>query len=285
MRGCRGRMARATMAVAAALGVAACYVTTDLSGLSGGGSGALDGSMVGPEGAADAPVAADAGADAADARDAGGDAPFVCTGASFCDDFERVAVLGAWDQIVVGAAGTLALTAHAKEGKSALRSTMTAQANSSAGLLKKLGQAKALHLTYSMFLSDSPVRDIHLVPIELDYAEEAGQRRMGLFLFLNAGTVAFVEQEFVGITQTFFRSTTPVAAVLNQWVDVDIQLDLSSTPATIVVSYGGNELQSGALARQYPPAAPAIVMGSSYSTMGTATSIDFDNVFAKITAP
>ena len=272
------------MAVAAALCVAACSLTTDLSGLAGGAA-ALGGPDAGPEGAVDAPVEAQVGVDAADAGDAGVDASFTCVGASFCDDFERMEVLGAWDQIVVGPAATATLTTHAKAGKSALRASMSAQANSPAGLLKTLGQAKAIHVTYSMFLSDSPAREIHLVPIWFDYAEDAGARRDAVFLSINAGKVAFVEQEFVGVMETFFNSTTPVAAILNQWIDVDIQLDLSSTPATIVVLYGDRQLIAGALARQYLPTTPTILMGSSYATMGTATSIDFDNAFAKITPP
>ena len=83
-------LTRASVATTAALGVAACYLTTDTSGLSS--AGAADGlPETGPDALADAPVEGST----SDARDASGDGSFSCSGATFCDDFERTDALGA----------------------------------------------------------------------------------------------------------------------------------------------------------------------------------------------
>jgi hypothetical protein len=201
-----------------------------------------------------------------------------CSGNTFCDGFERSALLGAWDQ-EVGTVGTISLSSDGpRSGSSFLRILVPSSGGAGKNLQVKLGMSKAERLSYSARVDSSPPRGINIGSLAYEY----DARRVGVFFVLDNGMAKLVEEESPG---SFYVEHASRNLPIGRWFDISIAVDHTTTPQTVKAVLDGETVFEGALARSYPPGRPIVIAGIDYASSGPQLTLDVDDVRVELTPP
>ncbi|MFO0739161.1 MAG: hypothetical protein U0270_24905 [Labilithrix sp.] len=271
---------RSALLAASLLGVAACSLLTDLDELHGGSGDAGGGASGSPEGAAPDAGGGDAtGGDGAGTSSSGTltDGGLDCSGATFCDGFERDAFQGAWPDFSLTKASKLSIARdRARSGSSSLRCALTASEAVAAMLIMDLAAAKAIELRYAFWV-DSAVRQTNMWG--LAFIDGSTQRT--LFLKIADGKATYADELIVGGVVKSESESDAVDVPLGRWVEVAVFLDVAAR-------LGRAELDGKVLVDAYsvgdlPTDAAKLFGGVSYAAAGPAYDIYVDDVRLTVT--
>lgn len=271
---------RSALLVASLLGVAACSLLTDLDELHGGPGDAGGGASDSPEGAAPDAGGSDAtGGDGAASSSSGTlpDGGLDCSGATFCDGFERDAFQGAWPDYSLMKASKLSITRdRARTGSSSLRYALTASDSVAAMLLMDLVPAKAIELRYAFWV-DSAVRQTNMWG--LSFIDGSSQRTV--FLKITDGKATYADELIVGGMVKSLSESDPMAIPLGRWVEVAVSLDVATRTGR--VEFDGKVLVDAYSVGELPTDAAKLFGGVSYAAAGPAYDIYVDDVRLTVT--
>lgn len=271
---------RSALLVASLLGVAACSLLTDLDELHGGPGDAGGGASGSPEGAAPDAGGSDAtGGDGAASSSSGTlpDGGLDCSGATFCDGFERDAFQGAWPDYSLMKASKLSITRdRARTGSSSLRYALTASDSVAAMLLMDLVPAKAIELRYAFWV-DSAVRQTNMWG--LSFIDGSSQRTV--FLKITDGKATYADELIVGGMVKSLSESDPMAIPLGRWVEVAVSLDVATRTGR--VEFDGKVLVDAYSVGELPTDAAKLFGGVSYAAAGPAYDIYVDDVRLTVT--
>lgn len=279
----RGMLSRraALLSLTVGIGAGGCTLLTSLDELTNGAdAAATDGGGVDapnegspPDGGAgtDGATATDA-ADAADAADTGAPDP-LCTGAVFCDRFERASVQGGWAAAFVNSGGTIDLdtSTFASPVKSVLMNIPTS-ASARAGL----GSNAYLDVAHvrAAFAMKTALPDRHMALFRIQLTTGGTGRVLDLFMT----TTGFALEE-----QGFFDGGTsvdyPVAGFkADQWQRWTIELDATVSPPVGVLTLDGVEEVRAPLISGFVQGTLNITVGSFFAPTGPARVVWYDDV-------
>ena len=264
--------------VAASALASSCSLTTSLDGLAGqvvpegdGGTdagGDADGSSSGPDGSSGADGEAGAQGD-------GGD---FCAGALFCDRFERTTLVGDWTTQGTAAGSSLTLVPTAgRAGASGLRVSLAPEQGTRAVLAKDITVSTSrVRLAFAMFNpAGSAMRAVNGPAILVN----DGAIQDGILLVLYGDHLALAEQQFVNSAQVFYAERGMVNVIADRWIDVVMELDRTSSPRKVTVSYDGKVFVDRVTLQAAFAKAPNLVFfGSGFAAAGSAVAFDLDDV-------
>lgn len=213
----------------------------------------------------------------ADVRD--GDAGDPCSGATFCDSFERGNPKGAWDQVVVLSGVLSCSTVRARAGASSLRSSLPASLGSFAYMTKLFGPARRVRFAFSFFVGAATTRTVNLTA--LGFQGEAGQAE-NISTRLVAGRLVFslIGSDGVGAPTSSDLDSVPLTP--GTWVDVVVSVDLSASPQQLSLTVNGAPRLVGVA---FPRSVAAEITGISagaYAGDGNAEAIDVDTDVVRV---
>lgn len=186
-----------------------------------------------------------------------------CTGATFCDSFERTAILGPWDTSDVKLDATLSPSkARARSGAASLFTTLSASEGSSAYLVERLPNLSRFRLSFSVFSASVPGRSLSVGAV---LRTSTKSLPFGL-LFSSPARYVLV----IGDT----REIATFEA--GRWVDLAFTFDLSSQRVT--VTYDGKRFGESYSAALDPADLTLLVGAEATSLSGLPSSVFVDDV-------
>lgn len=264
-------------ALAASALASSCFLTTSLDGLAGQVVPEGDGGTDGRGGDADG-----SGGDGSSGTDfeagAPGDGGDFCAGALFCDRFERTTLVGDWTTQGTATGSSLTLVpTTGRAGSSGLRVSLASDQGTRAVLSKDITvSAPRFRLSFSMFnAAGSAMRAVNGPAILIN----DGATQDGILLVLYGDRLVLAEQEFVNDTQAAYVEHGMVSVIVDRWVDVVMELDRTSSPRKVTVSYDGKAfVDKVTLQSPFAKAPNLVFFGSGFAAAGSAVTFDLDDV-------
>lgn len=267
-----------------AAALAACTLTTSLSGLAGP-----------PEDADASPpdAATDADAGSPDA-DAGGDGapllPYCQTlipAPAFCDDFERASPQGAWSLIRLGGGGALATEPSTRRAGRELNSVIPLFGDggvSEARLLRSFDDANEVTLSYALRVDGPPAQSVQqIMAIVVNLA--VGRDFFHAYLFVRREGITLVEQTFPGggsAGSVFREHPLDVPIRFGSWQRVTLTETLSAPPH-LRLTVDGKVAFDGAADPFFRRGTPSVSAGIHYSDAPSGPlSVRVDDLFVTV---
>lgn len=265
---------RALVVAALAATFAACSLTTNLDGLTGGdaadaATGSGDAGPDGPSG--------EAGGDAALAADAAdGAAADPCVGAVLCDRFERDTVDGVWASAYTDHGGTLAIDETTSTSPSRSLAMFVPASGDPHAQLSAPDYPNVSHARVAFSMKcGAPNRSISLMRLQLD--EDNRGAVIDIFMFDGR----FVMDENVFGTPSAGYADYPVTAgfIPDKWQRWTLELDATGPAAVGIVTLDGVERIRTTLKNSYAKGAVLKVLaGAFYAPDGPAQTVHYDDV-------
>jgi hypothetical protein len=255
---------------------AACSLTTELDGLTGGATATGDGGTSGgPEaGGSDAPATFEAG-DASMSSD--GDAGPIdpCVGTVFCDTFERAAPQGSWTSFYTESGGTAAIDSTTSTSPTRSLLINIPAAGSPHAQFTSPGYPNVNHVRLSFSMkAGAPNRATSLMRLQLD----ANSRAAVMDLFMFDGRYAIDENVFGAPSGSYADYAVSAGFIPDTWQRWSLELDARAPTAVGIVTLDGVERLRTNLVNSFVKGDVSILMGSFYSPDGPAQSVHFDDV-------
>ena len=267
---------RTRIAVVAAMAAAfaACSLTTNLDGLSGG-SLADAAPPVSSGGGADGSNA-EGGGDASSTGDAGdGSVVDPCLGAVFCDRFERDTPDGTWGSVYTDNGGTVTIDpTTSTSGTRSLAIHVPATGNPHAQLSSTdFPDVAHARVAFSMKCG-APNRSSSLMRIQLG----ANNRASVFDLFMFDGRFAVDENVFGMPSGTYADYSVPSGFLVNTWHRWSLELDATASPAVGIVTLDGVERVRTNLVNSFARGSLSVLMGVFFAPDGPAQDMRYDDV-------
>lgn len=264
---------RSLVVAAMTASVAACSLTTDLSGL----AGTADAGASLDEAGADGPVAradgGDAGATGSDASD--GAVPDLCVGAVLCDKFERDAPDGDWSSIYTDHGGTVTIDKTTSSSPTRSLAIFVPPSGDPHGQLSTVGYPNVAHARVAFSMkAGAPNRAISLMRIQLD----ANDRGAAIDVFMFDGRFVLDENVFGSPSGTYADYILPAGFLPDTWQRWTLELDATGSKAIGVVTLDGVERIRMTLVNSFSRGVLKVLMGAFYATDGPPKTIRFDDV-------
>jgi hypothetical protein len=259
--------------------LAACSLTTSLDGISSGAPTPLatpEGGGVDAGGSPEASAALDGstGLDAAGGIDAGPPGPFcasIVPKPTFCDDFERTSLIGAWENRSLSGGGsvTLAPSTRTPTGQELITKipVFPAGSVSVASLDRNFVSAQRVTLSYALRIEAAPGQGSQQVMLVAVTPPGASGDFFHTYLFVTSAGVMLVEETFPGGSNaggSFVPNTLSVPIVFGTWQRIDMTLTLVA-PARLVLAVDGKTAFDGAAVPFYRPGVVAVGAGIHYT--------------------
>ena len=253
-----------------------CSLTTSLDGLSSGGG----------------PSPSDAGADTSPLVDSGSDASAdapadsgpgdPCTGAIFCDTFERSGdVKGAWSFQGLQGNGTLAFdTTTAARGTTSLEMVLPVGTTPRAYLSwdSTTTTSKRARVEWSAKSDAAPDRETQLMRLEL----QSSARNTFVFVaFVPGNNIVLAEQrEEPGVSPSVTYSNVVLDSgfVPGKWQRWSLEIDARTSPARGEVLLDGVRIGSKTLENPVDTGKIGVIVGGTFVRDGPVRTIWFDDV-------
>lgn len=265
--------------------MAACSLTTSLSGLAGPPE---------DDAAASADVNADAAADsrahvdASDAADAAPVVPYcqtVIPTPVFCDDFERTTPQGTWSSLIVGGGGVITTAPSTRGAGRELRSVIPVFSGggvSEAKLRRTFADSDVVTLSYSLRIDAAPTQGeqqamvlMVTYPGSVDFFEA--------YLFVRPDGVKLVEQTFpgggVGTGSIFKEHALTPAISFGSWQRIELTATLFKPPR-LRLTIDGKVAFEGPADPFFRPGKPSVSAGIHYANGPSGPlSVRVDDLF------
>ncbi len=201
---------------------------------------------------------------------------FDCSGATFCDSFERNDPRGEWSGVEVSGGAELACVVdRARSGSSSLRSTLRELEGSAAYVEAVVGPAKRLRFAFSFFVGPLPERAVRLGTVGFSPAAVRSVEER-LVPRLIGGNVVFDLVSFEdGSLSSARLASLPFAP--GRWTDVDVWFDLTQSTPQISLAVD-RVVVDVASPRPLEGASVRITAGAASDETGPAVYIDTDDV-------
>jgi hypothetical protein len=276
----------ASAVVCGGVAVSACSLVTSLEGYAG--PEAVDGSS-------DAPPRDDGGRDApaSDAADASVDAPpvpFCLTLSSqptFCDDFERSELLGAWTREIKGNGGAIVVEPSTSAAGRELHATLPHLKDAGIGkarLDKVFGQTNEATLAFRLRVDAAPT-DGALQVMTLTINPPASSDFLVVFLMIRPSGVGLAHQTFPnGATAggTYREEPLEAAFPFGAQQSVELHVELAAPPR-MTLKLGGKVAFDGSLATLFRPGVVTVAAGLNYTEAPAGPlSIRIDDVVVDV---
>jgi hypothetical protein len=254
-----------------------CSLLTSLDGLSGAPvtDATLDGTAA-ESGIPDAGGDSDAPPVSGEAGEAGPIDP--CTGAIFCDHFERADVQGSWGSFYTDNGGTAAI--NSTTFTSATRSLMLHVPSSPAGgdphaQLGSIDYGDVAHVRVAFSLKVGVAdRQISLMRLQLNQSD-----RSEVFdLFMLPGKIVASEQGFGAAGAGYFDYAVPSGFLPDVWQRWTLELDARGSASTGIVTLDGNEVIRKTLQNAYTKSVLGVLLGAYYAPNGPPHDVFYDDV-------
>ena len=271
-------IARLLVTSAACTGlVLGCSLTTSLSGLSNGAD--LPASTAPDGGEAGASNDGGPSLDGSAGKDGGGDAaaalPFcdsLVPQPTFCDDFERTSLLGAWDRRDLSGGGSVTLESSTRTpaGREMLAAipVFPAGSVSIAALVHTLVDAQVITLSYSLRIDAAPAQGAQQVMLVNVSPSDGSGDAFHTYLFVSPTGTVLVEETFPnspGTMNTFTQKTLSEPIVFGVWQRVQMTLKLSS-PTRVTLTVDGKTSFDDVADPFYRPGKVGVVAGVHYTS-------------------
>ena len=214
-------------------------------------------------------------ADAGDGGDAGPIDP--CTGAIFCDHFERDAVQGSWTSVYTDNGGTAALdttTFTSATHSLLLHVPVSPDAGDPHAQLSSASYDNVTHarVSFSMKLAAAD-RNMSLIRLQLTQSANEAE----VFDLFMLPTKLVVDEELAGNSATYFNYDV-TGFVPNVWQRWTMELDATGAATVGVVSIDGTEVIRTTLNDTFKRGSFNILLGAFYAPSGPANDIFFDDL-------
>lgn len=195
-----------------------------------------------------------------------------------CDRFDdRTDPLLGWSEVVKGGTGTLALEGT---GASAfLRTTSTQRAAISRAALRKTTGAAGKSITVAANIRYAAVPSISVQAMTIQ--DTASASNSIYVLHVTPGGLAVFEQSFVGPGK-FFQYTPSVSVAANKWARVELGLDFTTSPSTLLMKVDGAPALSRASQVPLVSGDPAVSVGIWYVEPTPAFDLSIDDVVVTV---
>jgi hypothetical protein len=267
------------MLVVAALAAsfAACSLTTNLDGLSGGADVQPEGGTA--ESGSDSPIA-----DAGDAATSGGDAADgapvdPCAGAVFCDQFERDAPDGKWQSTYTDHGGMLTIDPTTSTSPSRSLALFVPAAGDPHAQLSSPDYPNVAHARVSWSMkSGAPNRAMSLMRIQID----ENNRGAVIDIFMFDGRFVMDENVFGTPSAGYADYNLAGGFKADTWQRWTMELDARGTTAVGIVTLDGVERIHTNLKNTYATGVLKVLAGAFYVPDGVAQTIHYDDIAVTI---